>query len=173
MPEIFKIIKTIPQMDAEMFERALTCDKFWEACIKDLDDVHIETTGEGCMHWKLRAHFMLDPVGITKIPVDLEYDLLWKPDPAFKGDGKKWLYWTENSNAVTESVGSLSFKASSSDTKIMVELTKINLKSDFLDIAGLGKAMVINRLQQEMQKMVLTLIDLAEKGEITGILENC
>nr|MDO8110751.1 hypothetical protein [Candidatus Sigynarchaeota archaeon] len=174
MPDIPKIIKTVPKLGADVFEKALKCDKFWEACITGLDKVSVKSTGDGKMHWELRAYFMLDPLGVTKIPVDVRQDMLYKEDKNFKGEGKRYMFTVENSNAASEGEGNLFFKASSkTETKIMVEVTKLSLKSDFLDIAGLGKSLVVNRLTQELQKMVTTLIELADQGKVAAILAKC
>ena len=168
-----KIIKTIPSMDTNTFEKALQCAPFWEACITDIPEVAITKLADDCMNWQLKAHFLLDPLGLNKIPVEVNHDLFWKEDTAFTGEGKKWKYWTENSSAVTASEGSLFFKPSGNDTKLMIEVTKLDLKNDFLDVAGLGKSMVITRLTQELQKMVATLIELTKSGRIPGLLEKC
>lgn len=168
-----KIIKTIPGVDAATIERALQCPSFWEACITDLPAVSITTVREGCMHWTIKAHFLLDPLGLSKIPVDVSHDLAWKRDASFSGEGQKWVYWTENSTAVEASEGLLFFKPSGNDTKLMIEVTRLDLKSDFLDVAGLGKSMVINRLTQELQKMVARLVELAGEGKVRTLLAGC
>ncbi len=173
MPEIVKIIKTIPNLSAEVFEKALKCDKFWMACITTLDRAVVKTTGEGKMHWDLKASFILDPLGVAKIPIEIQQDLLRKEDTSFKGEGKKYVYTVANSNATSAAEGNLLFKPSGRDIKIMVEVTRLDLKAGFLDVAGLGKAMVVTRLQQEMQQMVTTLIDLASKGKVSEIVRAC
>ena len=174
MPEtVIKIIKTIPNLSADIFERALNCDKFWMACITTLDRAIVRTTGEGKMHWDLKASFVLDPLGVAKIPIEIQQDLLHKEDKTFKGEGKKYVFTVANSNATTAGEGNLLFKPSSRDIKIMVEVTRLDLKAGFLDVAGLGKAMVVTRLQQELQQMVTNLIDLASKGKIAEILQAC
>jgi hypothetical protein len=157
----------------DVFEKALKCDKFWMACITGLDRAVVKTTGEGKMHWDLKASFMLDPLGVTKIPIEIQQDLLGKEDASFKGEVKKYIFTVANSNAASAGEGNLLFKPSSRDIKIMVEVTRLDLKAGFLDVAGLGKAMVVTRLQQEMQQMVTTLIDLASKGKIAEILRAC
>jgi hypothetical protein len=55
----------------------------------------------------------------------------------------------------------------------MIEVTRVDLKAGFLDIAGLGKAVVMGRLEQELQKVVLRLIDLARSGKVAPVLEEC
>jgi hypothetical protein len=172
IPEIVKLIKTIPNLSADVFERALKCDKFWMACITGLDRAVVKTTGEGMMHWELKASIVLDPLGVAKIPIEIQQDLLHKEDKTFKGDGKKYIFTVANSNAASAAEGNVFFKASGRDIKIMVEVTRLDLKAGFLDVAGLGKAMVVGRLQQEMQQMVTTLIDLASKGKIAEILQS-
>ncbi|MBN2152350.1 MAG: hypothetical protein JW839_12940 [Candidatus Lokiarchaeota archaeon] len=171
MPE-FKIIKTVPNLSADVFERAIKCDKFWMACITGLERAIVKATGEGKMHWDLRAYFLLDPLGVTKIPVDVQQDMLYNEDASFKGEGKKYVYSVANSNAASAAEGNLFFKASGRDIKIMVEVTRLELKAGFLDIAGIGKAMVMTRLQQEMQQMVTNLIDLAMKGKVDEIVRG-
>nr|MDO8083813.1 hypothetical protein [Candidatus Sigynarchaeum springense]MDO8119536.1 hypothetical protein [Candidatus Sigynarchaeota archaeon] len=173
MPEIVKIIKTIPNLSVDLFERALDCDKFWMACITSLDRAIVKAAGEGKMHWDLKASFVLDPLGVAKIPIEIQQDLLHEEDRAFKGEGKKYVFSVANSNAASAGEGNLFFKASGRDLKMMVEVTRLELKAGFLDIAGLGKAMVVTRLQQEMQQMVMNLIDLAGKGKIDEIIRNC
>ncbi len=173
MPEIVKIIKTIPNLSAELFERALKCDKFWMACITSLDRAVVKAAGEGKMHWDLKASFVLDPLGVAKIPIEIQQDLLHQEDKAFKGEGKKYVFSVANSNATSAGEGNLFFKASGRDLKIMVEVTRLELKAGFLDVAGLGKAMVVTRLLQEMQQMVTNLIDLASKGKVDEIIRSC
>jgi hypothetical protein len=172
MPEIVKIIKSIPNMDTSLFEKALKSDKFWMACITSLDRVVVKTTAQGKMHWDLKAFFMLDPLGVTKIPIEVHQDMLYKEDTSFKGEGKKYLFSIENSNAASAGEGTLFFKASGADIKIMVEVTRLELKAGFLDVAGLGKAMVVSRLQQELQHLVKTLIDLSIQGKVMDLLKN-
>ncbi|MHA1680839.1 MAG: hypothetical protein ACTSUE_07515 [Promethearchaeota archaeon] len=167
-----KLIKTIPGIDLGTFEKVLHCDKFWEACI-DLPKVSVSKTGDGTMHWELMAHFLLDPLGVAKIPIEVKHDLHFKQDLTFKGEGKKYLFWATNSNAVESSQGELFFKTSGRDTKIMLEVTSIQLKAGFLDIAGLGKSLVMNRFKQEMQNLVMKLIDLAGDGQVDEILKSC
>ncbi len=173
MPEIIKLIKTIPNLNADVFERALKCDKFWMACVTSLDRAVVKTTGEGKMHWDLKASFILDPLGVAKIPIEIQQDLLHKEDKTFKGEGKKYVYTVANSNATTAGEGNLFFKAAGRDLKIMVEVTRLDLKAGFLDVAGLGKAMVVARLQQELQHMVIVLVELAAKGKVAELLQEC
>ncbi|MEX2680080.1 MAG: hypothetical protein Q6373_000640 [Candidatus Sigynarchaeota archaeon] len=173
MPEIVKIIKTIPNLNVALFEKALNCDKFWMACITSLDRVAVKRIGEGKMHWDLKASFVLDPLGVAKIPVEIQQDLMHEEDKNFKGEGKKYIFTVLNSNAASAGEGNLFFKASGRDIKIMAEVTRLELKAGFLDIAGLGKAMVVTRLQQEMQQMVMNLIDLAGKGKVDEIIQGC
>lgn len=172
MTEIIKIIKTIPGLRAGTFEKALTCPKFWEACV-ELPKVAINKISDTAMHWEITAHFMLDPLGVTKIPIEVSQDLLYKEDVAFKGEGKKLDFWTENSNATSKSEGILFFKPAGNDTKIMLQVTVLAIKAGFLDIAGLGKAMVVTRLKQELQKMITTLIEHVKSKKIKSILESC
>jgi hypothetical protein len=173
VPEIVKIIKTIPNLSADVFERALKCDKFWMACITGLDRAVVKATGEGKMHWDLKASFILDPLGMAKIPIEIQQDLLHKEDTSFKGEGKKYIFTVANSNAASAGEGNLLFKPSGRDIKIMVEVTRLDLKAGFLDVAGLGKAMVVTRLQQEMQQMVTNLINLANQGKLAEISQGC
>jgi hypothetical protein len=172
LPEIVKLIKTIPNLSEDVFERALKCDKFWMACITSLDRAVVKTTGEGKMHWELRASIVLDPLGVAKIPVEVEQDLLHKEDKTFKGEGKKYVFTVANSNAASAAEGNLFFKAAGRDLKILVEVTRLDLKAGFLDVAGLGKAMVVGRLQQEMQQMVTNLINLASQGKLAEISQG-
>jgi hypothetical protein len=172
MPQLIKIIKTIPNIDVDTFEKAYACDKFWEACITGMK-VSVQKSAENCLHFDLTTEFMLDPLGVAKIPIDVSQDLLFEDDPSFSGEGKKVHLWTENSNAVNASDGYLSYKASGNDIKIMIEVTRVDLKAGFFDVAGLGKAVVISRLEQELQKLVLHLIDLAKSGGVLPLLESC
>ncbi|MHA1371427.1 MAG: hypothetical protein ACTSWN_13240 [Promethearchaeota archaeon] len=173
MTEIIKIIKTIDGLDMATFERALNCPGFWEKCI-ELPRIKITKINERAMHWELMAYILLDPLGVNKVPVDVKHDLINEEDAGFSGEGKKWRFWTENSSAVNESEGYLFFKpASSNSIKIMVQVTKVDLKSSFLDIAGLGRALVINRLKQELQKMIMKLIEYSQSGKINSILAGC
>jgi len=170
---IVKIIKTIPNLSVELFEKALKCDKFWMACITGLDRAVVKAAGEGKMHWDLKASLVLEPLGVAKIPIEIQQDLLHKDDKSFKGEGKKYVFSVANSNAASAGEGNLFFKAAGRDLKIMVEVTRLDLKAGFLDVAGLGKAMVVGRLQQEMQQMVTNLIDLVGKGKLTEISRDC
>lgn len=172
MAEIIKLIKTIPEISSRQFEKGLKCSKFWEACI-DLPKVQITSKEKNTMHWKLVAHFILDPLGVAKVPVEVEHDLHHQEDVDFKGEGMKWRFWTTNSTAVEESEGLLFFKESGGDTKIMLQVTKLHLKAGFLDVAGLGKSMVITRLKQELQNMITKLIEKIKDGSIKRVLEKC
>lgn len=173
MADIIKIIKTIPGIDIDSFKKGLNCPRFWMACIKDLHKVDIQNIGTNGLHWEITAHFLLDPLGVTKIPVETSQDLLWKEDEGFNGDGFKWDYWVENSDAITEATGILFFKPSGNDVKIMLQVTKMDLKAGFLDVAGLGKSMIIKRLEQELQKMVKNLIAITTAGEVKPLLLDC
>lgn len=173
MPEtIVKLIKTIPNISVDLFEKALDHDEFWMTCITGLDRVNVKTTGEGKMHWNLKASLILDPLGMAKIPVEIEQDLLRKEDKTFKGEGKKYIFTVANSNAASAAEGNLFFKQIGQDLKIMVEVTRLDLKAGFLDVAGLGKAVIVGRLQQEMQQMITNLVDLAARGKIADIVHG-
>ncbi|MHA1793237.1 MAG: hypothetical protein ACTSVI_11370 [Promethearchaeota archaeon] len=171
MQELIKLIKTIPNVNLQDFEKALQCSKFWETCIK-LQKVSIKKLDSNKFHWDISISFILDPIGVTKIPVELHQDLLFEEDKTFSGDGKKWKYWCENSNAINVGEGDLYFKQSNNGIKMMVVITKIDIKAGFLDIVGIGKSMAISRLKQELQDMILNLIEIANSGKIVDLLKN-
>nr|MDO8118820.1 hypothetical protein [Candidatus Sigynarchaeota archaeon] len=172
MPEI-KIIKTIQGLNIQAFEKALKCDNFWKTCIVDFPRVDIKKKGDDCFHFEISIHMLLDPLGITKIPIDIIQDLRWKADATFAGEGMKWDYWVEHSTAVSDARGHLYFKQAGNDMKLMIEVTKVDLKGDFLNIANVGKSLLMIRLEQELQKMVMHLIGLAGSGKFNDMLATC